>query len=485
MSNTEANKPVTGEPQDYCELWGDCNLCTGLNCTCTHHAPVETAGESVGELLPCQHGNPAKMQIKTPYSGASGNTIYFVTCDHLLCPPSFHSTEDAARAAHNTRKPSAAIDEIVERWFASNFGDKVALKSALASITARPAQPVDRDSSYKTLLDRALREGRHGPMCDRARCVCWKAETRAAVKDIQAAAALPVESTLDDSLAAMDEWLESGRMALWRAEIKKYKIRNNARRDEDVPVLREAVDDIYLLLGLMETAITNSSLPVNSQPAELDNAARNLYGVGGELYTFVHTMRMQLLNSPAHPNMSQRAQELLDAIVTHDQEVESIARRITEECKAEIEAEFATQPAVELAAFHRGVDAAKDAIRSEEVRDRFAHLKPQFINAIARKCGVDRGASQPAWQPISSAPKDGRTLLLGYENLSGKWRTVRGQWFSEQEIMDSWEDPDDGIEGWYETSEQADDPPNCWSVHPTHWMPLPAPPEPVSAEDEK
>lgn len=43
------------------------------------------------------------------------------------------------------------------------------------------------------------------------------------------------------------------------------------------------------------------------------------------------------------------------------------------------------------AAFHHGVDAAKEAIRSEHVRDRFVHLKPCFINAIDRKCGGDRG----------------------------------------------------------------------------------------------
>lgn len=54
----------------------------------------------------------------------------------------------------------------------------------------------------------------------------------------------------------MDEWLESGRVGLWRDEIKKYKIRNNARRDKDNPALREAGDDIYLLLGLLETATT-------------------------------------------------------------------------------------------------------------------------------------------------------------------------------------------------------------------------------------
>lgn len=82
------------------------------------------------------------------------------------------------------------------------------------------------------------------------------------------------------------------------------------------------------------------------------------------------------------------------------------------------------------------------------------------------------------WQPIETAPKDSRTLLLGYFNSHGKWRTVRGQWMSEDYIAEYWEDPDDVEPGWFETSVEADDPPNCWRIEPTHWMPLPpAPPQ--------
>lgn len=102
----------------------------------------KTTTASDSELRECQHGNPAKLQIKTP-SSASGKPIYFVTCGDD-CPPAFHSTAEGAITAHNTRKPSKAIDEIVERWFADSFGDKAALKSALAFVVTRPAQPVDR-----------------------------------------------------------------------------------------------------------------------------------------------------------------------------------------------------------------------------------------------------------------------------------------------------------------------------------------------------
>lgn len=83
------------------------------------------------------------------------------------------------------------------------------------------------------------------------------------------------------------------------------------------------------------------------------------------------------------------------------------------------------------------------------------------------------------WQSIESAPKTGRTLLLGYVNELGNWRTMRGQWMDENYIAEYWEDPaDDAVPGWYETSVNADDVPSCWMIDPTHWMPLPAPPSP-------
>lgn len=81
------------------------------------------------------------------------------------------------------------------------------------------------------------------------------------------------------------------------------------------------------------------------------------------------------------------------------------------------------------------------------------------------------------WQPIETAPKTGQTILLGYKNSFGKWRTMRGQWFSQAQIDDEWDEPEGYIDGWYETSVEADDPPNCWPTLPTHWMPLPAAPD--------
>ncbi|WP_258231380.1 hypothetical protein [Achromobacter pulmonis] len=83
------------------------------------------------------------------------------------------------------------------------------------------------------------------------------------------------------------------------------------------------------------------------------------------------------------------------------------------------------------------------------------------------------------WKTIDSAPKTGRTLLLGYWNSHGNWRTVRGRWMSLEYIAEHWEDPDEAEEGWFETAVEADDAPNCWSVSPSHWQPMPVPPCPT------
>jgi len=98
------------------------------------------------------------------------------------------------------------------------------------------------------------------------------------------------------------------------------------------------------------------------------------------------------------------------------------------------------------------------------------------LSAELRKLKRERDEAAQQWQPIDTAPKTGRTLLLGYPNALGNWRTTRGQWMSDEYIAEYWEEPENGEAGWYETAVEAEDPPNCWCIEPTHWMPLPAPP---------
>jgi hypothetical protein len=124
-------------------------------------------------------------------------------------------------------------------------------------------------------------------------------------------------------------------------------------------------------------------------------------------------------------------------------------------------------------------DIAKEYGQTQQLRDRIAAVVVPLLSASKP------AAPQTEWQLIDGAPKTGRTLLLGYLNSAGKWRTVRGQWMSEAYIAEQWEEPDDAEPGWYETSVEADDPPNCWPITPTHWMPLPAAPDHIGDTDEK
>lgn len=81
---------------------------------------------------------------------------------------------------------------------------------------------------------------------------------------------------------------------------------------------------------------------------------------------------------------------------------------------------------------------------------------------------------QSDWRPIESAPKDGTAILL----TNGK-DVAEGHWFFEEGGTTEYRDLDgryigqtdsDGYDGWmdWDGGMQPD---------PTHWMPLPAPPE--------
>lgn len=118
--------------------------------------------------------------------------------------------------------------------------------------------------------------------------------------------------------------------------------------------------------------------------------------------------------------------------------------------------------------FHEALSAVKAA------------LSTPADTSVLDRLVADAGRAK--WLPIETAPTDGRTLLLGYTNSHGNWRTLRGQWMSQDYIDSFWEDPDAGDPGWYETSVECDEPPNCWFVEPTHWMPLPDAPDDSRAE---
>lgn len=63
------------------------------------------------------------------------------------------------------------------------------------------------------------------------------------------------------------------------------------------------------------------------------------------------------------------------------------------------------------------------------------------------------------WQPIETAPKTGERILIAHGN--SVWE-------------DEWWGDDDGY--WFECSQSGPH----WGEAPTHWMPLPDPPENLS-----
>lgn len=92
----------------------------------------------------------------------------------------------------------------------------------------------------------------------------------------------------------------------------------------------------------------------------------------------------------------------------------------------------------------------------------------------------ERLASAPdGWQPIETAPKTGRKVILFYLNRNNLPRTVMARWLTDEEAAET--DADGvGLEGgWYECIDNWDDYTEV-AIHegePTHWMPLPAAPQ--------
>lgn len=97
------------------------------------------------------------------------------------------------------------------------------------------------------------------------------------------------------------------------------------------------------------------------------------------------------------------------------------------------------------------------------------------------------------WQPIETAPKM-RKIIVHYLNPLGKSRTVMACYYTEKalEMHDDYEDvgtwdDDAGCSyadaGWYEEHD-SDSPVMPLGGTPTHWMPLPEPPEPTETVSE-
>lgn len=99
-------------------------------------------------------------------------------------------------------------------------------------------------------------------------------------------------------------------------------------------------------------------------------------------------------------------------------------------------------------------------------------MKEQDSETRGSHLQYDRPLATASWQPIGSAPKDGRVVLLW-------WRSEFGPDYVAYWACGYWKEFGDGSKGWIGESFHASEP-RCWTrivgERPTHWMPLPAPP---------
>lgn len=121
-------------------------------------------------------------------------------------------------------------------------------------------------------------------------------------------------------------------------------------------------------------------------------------------------------------------------------------------------------------------------------------LQNDIAVMMAEFAGIYSGqaAQQPSvgWQPIETAPKDGRSVLIFYKNCMGKDRIIKASytqrfteesdndWAEYSEEKDCYYSP----EGWYEQIDNWDEYGSCFVgggnvSRFTHWMPLPVPPD--------
>lgn len=111
-----------------------------------------------------------------------------------------------------------------------------------------------------------------------------------------------------------------------------------------------------------------------------------------------------------------------------------------------------------------------------------ANMRKHAVSIIEAALSTHAGAD--GWRPIADAPRD-RTVLVGYWNSHGKWRTLRASYYAKGELPLSDDYPDDGDgfapEGWYEEA-YTHETIMPLEQDPVMFHPLPAPPAPEALE---
>lgn len=129
---------------------------------------------------------------------------------------------------------------------------------------------------------------------------------------------------------------------------------------------------------------------------------------------------------------------------------------------------------------------ARAALSTLPVNDRHHSGSDSYQADAGAPALSEKVNDRSEWLPIESAPH-GPNLILAFRNDAGKWRRVIG-WHAKQfEIEVDADELHSGLEegpageaiyaksGWYEYLD-ADEAP-CNRIWPTHWQPLPSPPD--------
>ncbi|HYF54177.1 MAG TPA: hypothetical protein VEA41_07955, partial [Salinarimonas sp.] len=81
-----------------------------------------------------------------------------------------------------------------------------------------------------------------------------------------------------------------------------------------------------------------------------------------------------------------------------------------------------------------------------------------------------------SWEPIETAPKDGTEIIVGVD-IATVW-IARNAWWDDGEAWDTQGfDSQAEAAGWWSPTSSVGQQKLAGLYEPTHWMPMPAPPE--------
>ena len=113
-----------------------------------------------------------------------------------------------------------------------------------------------------------------------------------------------------------------------------------------------------------------------------------------------------------------------------------------------------------------------EALKREILRDyppTVTHLVASVVDrcfaALVRPGGVPQPETEPQWQSIETAPKDGTTILV-FKHTPPAWNVIG---------LAFWFGGDSSISGWisYGIPQHSSEANTLGLAFPTHWMPLP------------